>query len=321
MDALDATFHETAAEPRTTALPLAQLSIEVGHLYMEDFEAGREQIRRHFHQVKPWVDAARLSSAPPGGRHTPRTSTCFLIDDYFTRFSTPAEVIPQLLAEARECGIAIDYLARESACAEADGVPLARITEGMLVEVPPRGSNGSRPPVGEIGWLSNGRRSPSTDLSEAMSRTSSWTPPLETSARRHSVFLDIELWDENDGRRTWSCPFLAAVWQLLRLGLLRDRGAAVLRPQPHAGPFPSGWDDLPPLIQLNPQAAPFAAYRTFSLLSSRFLPVEHAVRVILEQVAVDATVGAQAPERAAREGLSAPEEIADRLAYVFLGGS
>ena len=38
-------FRETAAEPRTEAVPLAHLSLELGHLYMEDFEAGPERLR------------------------------------------------------------------------------------------------------------------------------------------------------------------------------------------------------------------------------------------------------------------------------------
>ncbi|CAM5724891.1 hypothetical protein SVIOM342S_03063 [Streptomyces violaceorubidus] len=81
-----------------------------------------------------------------------------------------------------------------------------------------------------------------------MKRAVAWQPPHETAARRHSVFLDVELWsDDADGQRTWSCPFLAAVWQLARLGLLRNEGEAVLAPQPHtATGFPDKWTSCPP---------------------------------------------------------------------------
>ena len=42
-----------------------------------------------------------------------------VIDDYFSRFSAPAEVIPMVAAAAEQEGLRIDYLARESACAQA----------------------------------------------------------------------------------------------------------------------------------------------------------------------------------------------------------
>ena len=53
----EAVFRETAAEPRTQAVPLSHLSLELGHLYMEDFEAGPEHLRRHFERVRPWAEA------------------------------------------------------------------------------------------------------------------------------------------------------------------------------------------------------------------------------------------------------------------------
>ncbi|MCX4821415.1 SCO2522 family protein [Streptomyces sp. NBC_01142] len=314
-----AVFRETAAEPRTQSVPLAHVSLELGHLYMEDFEAGPERLREHFARVRPWADAVRASAAV-GGRQ-PRISTCFLIDDYFTRFSSPAELVPTLLAEAEKAGLTIDYLARESGCAVADGIGVAEAVEHRLVESPPTGSDGSRPPAGETGWLANGERGPDAGTLEAMAQVPSWRPPAETAARRHSVFVDVELWDNRNDRRTWSCPFLAAVWQLARLGLLRHHGEPVLRPRPWSGgAFPSQWDDLPSLVQLNATAAPFSAYRTASVLPSRFLPVEHAVRVILDQVDADPGALRQVAERSAREGMAVPDEIADRASYVFYAG-
>src|SRR5690606_35636054 len=103
----------------------------------------------------------------------------------------------------------------------------------------------------------------------------------------HSVFVDVELWDERAGARTWSCAYLAAVWQLLRLGLLRRDGAPVTVPRPWPEVLPQAWDLLPAVVQVNPRAAPFTAYRTFSVLPVGFLSTEHAVRTILSQVLVD----------------------------------
>ncbi|MFF3466887.1 SCO2522 family protein [Streptomyces sp. NPDC001984] len=309
-------FRETSALPRTESVPLAHVSLEVGHLYAEDFAAGPARLRAHFERVRPWLEAVRSSATAHGVR--PRISTCFLVDDYHSSFSSPPEVLPVLLAEAERAGVSVDYLARESGCAVTEGVPVAEHTAQRLVESPAPGSDGSRPPARETGWLANGERGPGTAPAEAMAPVREWRPPAETGARRHSIFTDVELWDERDGRRTWSCPFLAAVWQLARLGLLRHEGRALPVARPvDTGAFPGRWGDLPPLVRLESSAAPFCAYRTWSVLSSRFLAVENAVRVILDQVTVDQDALRQSTERATREGLPTPASVAERAAYVF----
>jgi hypothetical protein len=184
--------------------------------------------------------------------------------------------------------------------------------------VPFPGADGSRPPLSETGWLSNGQRSPSLAAAEAMGDRPVWAAPLEFGARRHSVFVDVQLWDEDrNGRRTWSCPFLAAVWQALRLGLLRSHGEAVLPARPLPRPWPDRWDDLPPLVGLRPGAPPFSAYRTFSVLAARFLPVEHAVRVVLGQATTARTVAAQIAQRASAEGFAFAPDVLDRVSYMF----
>ncbi|MBK3626249.1 hypothetical protein JHN59_15630 [Streptomyces sp. MBT49] len=322
-------FRESSADPRTESVPFSHLSLELGHLYMEDFAEGPTRLRRHFAAVRPWVEAARAGLGPLAPGRRPRISTCFLIDDYFSRLSTPAELIPPLLEAAAEAGLTIDYLARESGCAgsAADGsrhrdrAVLAESVLHRLVESPPPGSNGFRPPVGRTGWLTNGRRTPSQRTSAALDATGVWQPPSETEARGHSVFLDVELWNGPEDGRTWSCAFLAAVWQLVRLGLLRHNGAAVLTPvRWEDGTFPADWDALPPVLRLNPSATPFTAYATCSVLPSRFLPVEHAVRVILDQVHVEAEALAQVAERSAGEGFPVPAGVVDRTSYVFPPG-
>ncbi|MFG3003686.1 SCO2522 family protein [Streptomyces calvus] len=301
--------------------------MEIGHLYMEDFIEGPDRLRRHFDVVRPWVEAVRAGTGVqlPGGR--PRVSTCFLIDDYFSRLSGPDELLPRLIEAASEAGLGIDYLARESGCAMAPGadrvqVRLAESVLHRLVESPPPGSSGFRPPVSRTGWLSNGRRTPARRSSAAMdSAGTAWQPPSETGARGHSVFMDVELWSEAEGERTWSCAFLASVWQLVRLGLLRDNGRVVLTPMPwDDAAFPREWDALPPVLRLNPRAAPFTAYSTCSVLPGRFLPVEHAVRVILDQVHIEAEPLRQVAERSAAEGFAVPAAVADRASYVFPPG-
>jgi len=314
---VNATFGEVAAERRIASAPLSHVSIELGHLYMEDFEAGPERLREQFRRVAPWAGTVRSSwqDRVPGGRA--RVSTCFLIDDYFSRFSTPAELVPMVLEAAADCDLTIDYIARESACAVSDGVELARLVEDRLVNDPPPDTNGSRPPVKESGWLCNGARSPQVGTVQAMGKANRWAPPLQNAKRGHSIFVDVELWDENGGKRTWSCPFLAAVWQLLRLGLLRTDGRLPLRPVMREDAFPDDWESLPAVMQLNPAAAPFSAYTTLSVLSPRFLPVELAVRTILSQVAVDGDVLRQVVARSGGEGIRLEEELVDRISYVF----
>jgi hypothetical protein len=311
-------FLEITADFKVESLPLSHVSVELGHLYMEDFADGESAVRRAFAAAAPWAAAARTPQAVGCEKKSVRVSTCFLVDDYFSRFSSPALVIPMVRAAAEREGLEIDYLARESACAAAGGVSPAYLTLGSLVTEPVPGTTGGRPPLTETGWLTNGQRSPTTARGEAMARRTTWQPPRESARRRHSIFVDVELWDEQGGRRTWSCPMLAAVWQLMRLGLLRDQGRLVMTPQDWTdAQFPDSWDDLPPVIRLNPKAAAFAAYTTLSVLSPRFLPVELAVRTILSQFACDRTIFAEAADRAARDAMRLPVELVDRIRYVF----
>lgn len=319
-DGVTAVFSEVDAERRLAGVPLSHVSIELGHLYIEDFERGPAFLREQFERVRPWVEALRSAS---GRRHSghARISTCFLIDDYFTRFGEPAKVVREVTTAAADSGLRVDYLARESGCAVAGEVPLAEIVEARLVPDPPPGADGSRPPVHEVGWLCNGERSTSAPLGRAMDTLTPWQPPRENSARQHSIFVDVELWSEpSPGRRLWSCPFLAAVWQLLRLGLLRYDGKEVAAPVTWEGDLPTDWDEVPPILRLNPAAQPFSAYQTMSVLASRFLPIEDAVRTILDQVNIDDGVRLQIARRSAAESIEVPPEIVDRIAYVFLGG-
>jgi hypothetical protein len=314
-------FRESSADLKIESLPLSHISIELGHLYMEDLAEGETTIRRTFAAVAPWVRAAQNSRAIGCDKPSVRMSTCFLIDDYFSRFSSPAEVIPMVMSAAQSEGLRIDYLARESACAQTRDSRPAELVLGRLVTEPVMGTTGGRPPLTETGWLTNGQRSPSTSRGEAMAKRNAWQPPKESARRRHSIFVDIELWDDHEGRRTWSCPMLAAVWQLTRLGLLRERGRPILVPQDWVGSWPDSWDELPAITRLDRAAAAFAAYTTLSALSPRFLPVELAVRTILSQFAGDATVLAQAQARAIRDGMRLPTELVDRIRYIFVSPS
>lgn len=317
-EAIEVTVSETG-EPPLRSLPFAHLSVELGHLYMEDYELGPDHLRDHFRRVRPWADAAirQITDALRG--RTPRVSTCFLVDDYFTAFGEPSEIVPKLIEAADQAGLQIDYLVRESACARGRDLELARMVESLLVDEPPPGTNGDRPPARESGWLCNGERSPRSSLSTAMRASQAWRPARQNAANRHSIFVDVELWAEEGGERVWSCPYLAAVWHLLRLGLLRDKGAPVVEPEILRTPWPDAWSELPGVTQLSQRAMPFTAYRTFSVLAPRFLQIETAVMTILSQIAVDAAVARIPLRRAADEQLALPDDIVERIEHVFAG--
>ena len=313
-------YQEAVAGPPTASVPLSHLSIELGHLYLEDFAGGLPVLTRMMRQVAPWASAMREAVTAQVAPRTARISTCFLVDDYFSPVSPPDEVVPLLLRAAEAAGLTIDYLVRESACAVADEVAVAELVVGRLVTDPPPGANGSRPPTQTTGWLCNGVRSPQPpETGHAMRAPVPWQPPSENGANRHSVFIDVELWSELTEGRQYSCAFLASVWQLLRLGLLRLHSSPVAAPQAWTGDLPSTWAGLPPVTRLNPQARPFAAYRTYSVLASRFLGIEHAVRTILSQVSVEQDVLDQVHKRASDEDIHVPQELVDRVEYTFTG--
>jgi hypothetical protein len=288
---------------------------------MDDLLAGPQRLRALFAEAKPWAAASAVALRPVSGRR--RVSTCFLVDDYFSDLLPPSQVIPNVLEAAAAAGLTLDYLARESACAWIPaghgGVSPAELLVGRLVAEPVEGATGERPPAANSGWLSNGERSPSDTGLDAMDVPRDWQPPRQAAARRHSIFVDVQLWDGDGDKRVWSCALLAATWQLLRLGLIRDGGQPLAEPVEASPSWPQRWPDLPPVVRLNPKAAPFCAYTSVSILSSRFLPVELAVRTILGQVHHDPAVVDQIAVRAGQEGVSLPLEVLDRIGYVFAG--
>jgi len=329
------TYREDAGAPTTESVGLSHVSLELGHLYMEDFGRGVHYLTRYFEMIRPWVDAAKRSI----GRQVanPRISTCFLVDDYFSQLESPEKIIRMISEAAENSELEIDYLARESGCAQANGVDLAELLMSYLVPEPLPNSNGSvapmeqwgwlangertpdfhgsRPPANETGWLSNRDRTPEVVGALAMT-DAKWRPPSQSAPNRHAIFMDVEL---TDGKQ-WSCAYLAAVWQCLRLGLLRNNGRHVVHPARVPDPAPVLWSDLPAVLQLSESPKPFCAYRTMSILGSRFLEIEAATRVILGQVAAPPAVAEQLRNRAAAEKpkpYKLPAEVLDRIDYLF----
>ncbi|MET8876751.1 SCO2522 family protein [Nocardia sp. NPDC004604] len=332
-------YIEATERTRVAKVPLSHLSIEVGHFYMNDLSNGEERIRAQFRRIVPLVRAFTESAKDEFGPRA-RVSTCFLIDDYFRSDTDPAEILDKLLRNADECGLTIDYLAREAGCweipetgdsaASTPRIKLAEMVRSRIVAEPPEGSNGRRPPTAESGWLCNGRRASDDSGGQAL-HDEPYVPPEEFGRREHSIFLDVQMWSSYvrkvNGRDEvsikWSCPYLASIWQLLRLGMLRFNGQPVVEPQlwqPSDG-WPTRWWEMPAVLQLNPRAKPFAAYRSLSLLPQRYLGIEHAVRVILDHVQLDAEVIEQIVERGLEEGIIVPPKVTERLTHFLLDGS
>jgi len=314
-------FQETSAQRGVESIPLSHLSIELGHLYAEHFGPANEGLDRYFERIAPYVRQVRAecqAQLPLNKRS--RISTCFLIDDYFNRFGEPAAIIRVLLETAARHDMTIDYIAREAGCADADGIPLAKLVLDRVVNDPPESTTGGRPPADESGWLCNGRRTPVHSAPAAMTTATAWSPPVENGPNQHSIFMDVQLFSEVNGERTWSCSFLASVWQLIRLGLLRHAGAAAVRPLPLPidEAFPSEWSKLPAVMQVNRSAAPFSAYRTMSVLQRSFINVEAAVSMVLSQVSIDIAVVEQIAKRTRDEGIDLPDELSERIGYVLL---
>ncbi|WP_100449086.1 SCO2522 family protein [Glycomyces xiaoerkulensis] len=328
-------YSESSARQRTERFGMSHLSVEVGHLHADDLAARPEALAAEMADAAAWVHGTTEALSRRLAGRTPRVSTCYLVDDYFhDDLPSPEKLITAMGEAAAEAGLRIDYLARESACATAGDLDLAGLVAGRIVVEPPPGATGSRPPVSESGWLCNGVPSPAPS-GMAMGSPGAWSPPSQNSAREHSVFLDVELWNDTEQGRRWSCPMLAAVWQLLRLGVLRDRGRRVGVPRPaeqvvpavrshepggaSGANFPEQWRDMPPILQLNPDAFPFPAYRTVSVLANDFIEVEHAVRVICSSVRPDSGAVEAIAQAAQREGVTLPDELVDRLTYIFQG--
>ncbi|TQS42574.1 SCO2522 family protein [Cryptosporangium phraense] len=319
--AVETTFGETTGRRRVAAVPLSHLSVQLAYLDFDDLLKGPRYLSDRFARAAPWAETARRVYGDDT-RGRPRWSTCVVLDDYFGNPPHgPAEVLPELIGAAESVGLQIDYVARQSACVRADGVDVAELVRARLVPEPLFDTTGSRPPVDWSGWLSNGQRS-ATDFADAMpAAPREWVPPRQTTARDHSIFLDVELWrDEPSGQRLWSLAFLTAVWQLLRLGLLRNNGAPIAVPVDVEQPLPDDWPDLPPIVQLNSSAAPFAAYRTLSVLNARTETVGVAARMILGQISIDTAVQQQIVQRSSAEGISLTAEVTGRINYVLDSG-
>lgn len=286
---------------------LADVSVEFAHLYLVNVDEEQADVAAYLASqwLKPVVEAYEDAGLT--------VSTVVMIDDYFAPPDTKIDEKVQILENAcKHAEMRIDHIVYESACAES--IDRMKI---HLQREPHRGDGSSNPPPEDVGsaWLSNGdppRSVPSDD--EIVGPLARIRVPTGASDRQttlaparghHSIHLDVQLFKAQGASRDrlWACPALAAWWQLIRLGMLRDDQQG--RPQ------------LPPRTRSREGAPPLPARRTLTLLDPRFLEIEHAVRAILERLNLP-----EAWRRYLRDGPALPSvhEHLDRMAYMFVPG-
>ena len=305
----------------------AHLYIETGHFYPDDLDKGQDHFAAYFRRVARYAGVAAENYAERTGIEQPRVSTVMMIDDYRKlRNVTPEEVIGGFILPAAEAaGISVDYIARDAACAEyydrTSGLQVspADILTARIIDEPIKGVGLPNMFMVERGWLANGQR-PVADPAKGQK---DWQPAEEYGAQLHSIFMDVEIFrDEKKSGRLWACPLLASVWQAARLGDLHNEFAPAMtvQPVPRAADgglhFGEDWDELPAIMQLHDDAHGFEAYSTFSVLPTRYLGVEGAVRTILGHIDVNEDTSRYMHDLASAEGLVL-SGLTDRLEYVF----
>jgi hypothetical protein len=284
---------------------MADLSIEFAHLYLANLDEAHAEAAARVakHWLTPMIAAYEEAGLT--------VSTVVMMDDYFAPEGTDIEEKAVILQDAcLEAGVRVDHIAYEAACAES-----VEQMQVRLLQEPRAGDGSSSPPPADIGtdWISNGDpprgKQPEPGAVGRLFRQAGSESQLEDQGAaqkpargHHSIHLDVQLWNRERGAdaRLWACPTLSAWWQLIRLGMLRDESD-----RPVAPPRTRSRSDAPPL----------PARRTITLLDSRFIEVEHAVRAILERLSLP-----EAWRRYLRQGEAppSPHEHLERIAYIFV---
>lgn len=293
-------------------MKFADISIEIGHFYMSELQS-KLQASNSTGEVRDFIsarmDAGYAAITPIVKRyeaHKKRVSVVVLVDDYFWTkgYELSREDIAEYIREySAQMALPLDFVVFESALAESVDTMFSRI-----VPFPVDGS-GSRQvdSVDRSRWLSNGQAGRRIARASSTPRLGISRPEDEQDEifvehpRPHSLHIDVEMYaDDEDGVRKWACPLLAAWWQLIRLGMLRDSKGEACCP--------------PDTIAVQKDSILFAK-RTLTVLASDFLEIEAAVRTILSQVSIPRLWQDQL-----RDGSRIPEsdEHLSRIGYIFL---
>lgn len=277
-----------------------ELSIELPHVYLFDFIKNPNIVETSVQGVLPIYTV--LKNRFSSDEHS--VSTCVMIDDYFLRAGqadTVDELINAYLDVCERYSIQLNYIVREGSCSSTVEKLLHLISEA------PRPGAGSRGGIRDQlapdrNWLSNGDALRITYQSEVAGKLGSRWMELDTKPTRanynHSVFLDVQLKGDVKGVDMYSCPVLAAWWQLIRLGLDQHDGMSLVPPD---------------TIVVNDDVS-FFSKRAFSFLDSRFIEVEHAVNCILSNLSLPKYLTNHLQATSINKKHS-DEYILDRIAY------
>lgn len=255
------------------------LSIELPHFYISQFSEKPDIIEKGLAASKIFLDpiVAILE------KKKKNYSTVCLVDDYFVRKGQENEIEKFIQSYRNACeklSIRLDYIVFEGQCSKS-----VKNFPPILPE--PNQGAGSRggPYTNQLSdnkdWLSNGDvfRDKYIDVNQGFGANFLSNELSDIKPHKeHALFLDVQLSKPgesknlaylNEEKLVYSCPFLAAWWQLIRLGMHSDEDGNFLIPE-------NSWQ--------RDGAHPMTAERTLTFVAPDFLPVEHAVNCILNNV-------------------------------------
>ncbi len=270
-------------DPEPRRLPLAEVSLELGcHFYPDEWACMDEKgyIPRE-HMERGRAEYSRLCEKL--GAEV--VSTCIFLDGYngkLQKIISPSRAVELLQKCASEAGVPLHYVGSEGACAG----DVAEAVLNRIISPPPLGSSGTHEPTSQRGWISNGLLGPDCSYeNEAYDEYCSDIPHSISLAVQ--MFKDVPPRKKQPGWRWWACPYLAAVWQLGRLGLLPEDQ---ISPIEQTIDEQTRWDDLPFVSRLDSEAPPFTAQSTLTILPKRYIQVVHAESLILDNIVLPSSV-------------------------------
>ena len=296
-------------------MSFSDLSVEIGHFYISQLQKRIDTDNGSMNSVRDFIAqrmTVGLDAVAPIVKkyedHKKNVTMVALIDDYFWNSRTELsrdDVAEVLIDYGRRASIPLDFVVFESALADTVPTMINRIVPFAVLDA----GSSEIDSKDRARWLSNGQpgRHHLPDEQEQEHRLG--MQPLVANYRRtfierprpHSLHIDIEMYlDESDGNRKWACPVLAAWWQLIRLGMLRD----------HAGESCVPKDT----IDVGSRRS-FFAKRTLTALTPDFLEIEAAVRTILSQVSIPPI---WLKELRGKGEAPKPDEHLTRMSYIFV---
>ncbi len=234
----------------------AHVNVEFGHFYADVPTSSR--MRRHVREgERTAVEALHLARAFRD--RGLGCSTSILIDNYNQRSKLTVQDVQDLTSS---WPLQPDYLVWEADLVQLAGIlanqldPAYVMTDGFSRYLVTQGHDLEMSDVEPEGEGSLDQ------LYFALSRTGTTlrpTAPMSNFYYRMQVALQYA--SSQHGETLFSCPMLTAAWHLARLGV-------------------GGFEELP-YSTLRDGALPFTAEQVYSVLPSRYLPVEAEVRTIL----------------------------------------